>query len=58
MNKEQSTTLGSIIDNIEETLIAVCLALMTLITFANVVFRYVYNDNIYILRILNQYQEF
>ena len=46
MNKEQSTTLGSIIDNIEETLIAVCLALMTLITFANVVFRYVYNDNI------------
>ena len=46
MNKEQSTTLGSIIDNIEETLIAVCLALMTLITFANVVFRYVFNGNI------------
>ena len=45
-NKEQSTTLGSIIDNIEETSIAVCLALMTLITFANVVSRYIFNDNI------------
>ncbi len=31
---------------IEETLIAVFLALMTLITFANVIARYVFNDNI------------
>jgi len=34
------------INQIEETLIAVLLALMTLITFANVVARYVFNDNI------------
>ncbi len=34
------------IDWLEETLIAVFLALMTLITFANVVARYVFNDNI------------
>ena len=33
-------------DQIEETLIAVLLGLMTLITFANVVARYVFNDNI------------
>ena len=34
------------IDEIEETLIAVLLGLMTLITFANVVARYVFNANI------------
>ncbi len=34
------------VNQIEETLIAVLLALMTLITFANVVARYVFNDNI------------
>lgn len=34
------------IDTIEETIIAVLLGLMTLITFANVVARYVYNSNI------------
>ena len=33
-------------DWIEETSIAACLGLMTLITFANVVARYVFNDNI------------
>ena len=33
-------------DRIEETLIAVLLGLMTLITFANVIVRYVFNDNI------------
>ena len=33
-------------DKIEETLIAVFLGLMTLITFANVIARYVFNDNI------------
>jgi C4-dicarboxylate transporter DctQ subunit len=34
------------VDNIEETLIAVLLGLMTLITFANVIARYIFNDNI------------
>ena len=34
------------IDNVEETLIALLLGAMTLITFANVVARYVFNSNI------------
>jgi len=34
------------VESIEETFIAVALGLMTLITFANVVARYVFNDNI------------
>jgi len=38
--------LGSAVDTLEETIIAVLLGLMTLITFANVVARYVFNDNI------------
>lgn len=33
-------------DNFEETLIAIFLGLMTLVTFANVVARYVFNDNL------------
>ncbi|QOL80572.1 TRAP transporter small permease [Pseudooceanicola spongiae] len=37
---------GSVIDRIEETLIAVILGVMTLITFANVIARYVFNSNI------------
>ena len=45
MNKEHSR-IGILTDHIEETGIALCLGLMTLITFANVVARYVYNDNI------------
>lgn len=36
----------SLIDTIEETFIAVTLGLMTLITFANVVARYIFNSNI------------
>ncbi len=36
----------SFFDHIEETSIAVCLGLMTLITFANVVARYLFNANI------------
>lgn len=36
----------SFFDQIEETLIAVILGLMTVITFANVVMRYVFNSNI------------
>ncbi|MBK19794.1 MAG: C4-dicarboxylate ABC transporter permease [Rhodospirillaceae bacterium] len=43
---EQSSPDGGWADRIEETLIAVFLGLMTLITFANVVARYVFNDNI------------
>ncbi|MEZ5728188.1 MAG: TRAP transporter small permease [Burkholderiaceae bacterium] len=38
--------IGRIVDAIEETLIALLLAAMTLITFANVVARYVFNSNI------------
>jgi C4-dicarboxylate transporter DctQ subunit len=37
---------GKITDAIEETLIASFLGAMTLLTFANVVFRYAFNDNI------------
>ncbi|KGR33252.1 C4-dicarboxylate transport protein DctQ [Vibrio campbellii] len=37
---------GRITDAIEETLIALFLGAMTLLTFANVIFRYVFNDNI------------
>ncbi|MEM7290492.1 MAG: TRAP transporter small permease [Pseudomonadota bacterium] len=36
----------SFIDNIEETFIAITLGLMTVITFSNVVARYVFNSNI------------
>lgn len=46
MSKEHLIKLGRVIDNIEETSIAVCLGLMTLITFANVIARYIFNDNI------------
>ena len=37
---------ASFIDKLEETLISVLLALMTAITFANVIARYVFNSNI------------
>ncbi|MFB5140753.1 TRAP transporter small permease [Vibrio diabolicus] len=37
---------GRFTDAIEETLIAFFLGAMTLLTFANVIFRYVFNDNI------------
>ncbi|MCP4380776.1 MAG: TRAP transporter small permease [Hyphomicrobiales bacterium] len=40
------TRLGRAVNAIEETFIAVTLGLMTLVTFANVVARYVFNDNI------------
>ncbi|MCB1886555.1 MAG: TRAP transporter small permease [Rhodocyclaceae bacterium] len=45
MTGEQSR-FGKLVDGIEETFIAITLGLMTLITFANVVARYVFNDNI------------
>ncbi|MEO0822700.1 MAG: TRAP transporter small permease [Pseudomonadota bacterium] len=40
------TPLGRVINEIEETLIAAILGMMTLITFVNVVARYVFNSNI------------
>ncbi len=46
ITKETMKKLGQIIEYLEETGIAICLGLMTLITFANVVARYVFNDNI------------
>ena len=46
MKHETTSKLGQVMDNIEETSIAICLGLMTLITFANVVARYAFNSNI------------
>lgn len=46
MHYEPKTKLGRVINEIEETLIAVILGLMTLVTFANVVARYIFNSNI------------
>ncbi len=40
------TRLYRIVNSIEETLIALLLGLMTLVTFANVVARYIFNSNI------------
>lgn len=38
--------LAKVVDEIEETVIAVLLGLMTLVTFANVIVRFVFNSNI------------
>jgi C4-dicarboxylate transporter DctQ subunit len=46
MHVEPKTKFGRVINEIEETLIAVILGLMTLVTFANVIARYVFNANI------------
>jgi C4-dicarboxylate transporter DctQ subunit len=46
MIEQAKSRYGHIIDEIEETSIAACLGLMTLITFANVVARYLFNSNI------------
>lgn len=46
MHYQPTTTLGRVVNQIEETLIALILGFMTLITFVNVVARYVFNDNI------------
>ncbi len=43
---EAPNRLSRIVDSLEETFIAVTLGFMTLITFANVVARYVFNSNI------------
>jgi C4-dicarboxylate transporter DctQ subunit len=46
MTEKAKGSMGKIIDDIEETSIAVCLGLMTLVTFSNVVARYVFSANI------------
>ncbi|GLQ71833.1 TRAP transporter small permease [Vibrio penaeicida] len=46
MEQSLFTRVGKVTDQIEETLIALFLGSMTLLTFSNVVFRYVFNDNI------------
>jgi C4-dicarboxylate transporter DctQ subunit len=43
---ERPGKIGRWVNDIEETFIAVILGLMTLVTFANVIARYVFNDNI------------
>lgn len=46
MSDETQSHSGSHADLFEETLIAVILGIMTLVTFANVIARYVFNDNL------------
>ena len=46
MHAEPASRLGRVVNEIEETLIAVILGLMTMVTFANVIARYVFNANI------------
>ena len=46
MHHKARTPAGRAINAVEETLIAAILGAMTLITFANVVARYVFNSNI------------
>ncbi|WMS40773.1 TRAP transporter small permease [Acuticoccus sp. MNP-M23] len=46
MTYQPTSALGRIVNDIEETLIALLLGLMTIITFANVIARYVFNSNL------------
>lgn len=46
MSATPRTRLGRAINEIEETLMAVLLGLMTIITFANVIARYIFNSNL------------
>ena len=46
MPEPPGSRIGQFVDRVEETLIAVFLGLMTAITFANVIARYVFNDNL------------
>lgn len=43
---EPATALGRVVNEFEETVIAVILGLMTLITFTNVILRYVFNSSL------------
>lgn len=46
MHAQPKTALGRLINEIEESLIAIILGLMTVITFTNVIARYVFSSNI------------
>ncbi len=46
MTEEAKSGLEHAMDQLEETSIALCLGIMTLITFANVIARYAFNSNI------------
>ena len=46
MSSEKIKKINHVLDEIEETSIAACIGLMTLVTFANVVARYLFNTNI------------
>ena len=46
MSSVSLTKIRAVIEQIEETSIAICLGLMTLVTFANVLARYLFNTNI------------
>jgi C4-dicarboxylate transporter, DctQ subunit len=46
MSSYPQSAVGKFVDQLEETLIAILLGMMTLVTFANVVARYVFNDNL------------
>jgi len=46
MDKQAKLSFGQRVDQFEETMIAVLLGLMTIVTFANVITRYVFNDNL------------
>jgi len=46
MSQQDVSKFEQFLDNIEETSIAICMGLMTLITFANVIARYAFNSNI------------
>lgn len=46
MSNDSGNRIGRAVDTLEETLIAMLLAAMTLITFANVIARYLFNSNI------------
>ncbi|MEQ8666670.1 MAG: TRAP transporter small permease [Rhodospirillales bacterium] len=46
MTYQPTTRLGAIIDRIEVNGIAIMLGLMTVVTFANVIARYIFNSNI------------
>lgn len=46
MSATPKTALGRAVNEVEEALIALILGLMTVITFANVIARYVFNSNI------------
>ncbi|MDH3637276.1 MAG: TRAP transporter small permease [Gammaproteobacteria bacterium] len=46
MHSEPTSKFGRLVDQVEQSFIAILLGVMTLITFANVIARYVFNANI------------